>query len=94
MSATKLDIAEQQKEIDQSKVLRADALTPLERLRLGAELYDEGMRWLTFAIRGENPDFTLEQVDAEIERRRKIVRRIDDSGLYQQCGLAETDGEI
>ena len=59
-----------------------------------ADLYDEGMRWLMFAIRAENPGFTLEEVDAEIERRKKIVRRIDDNGLYRSCGLAETDGEV
>ena len=94
MPSTDVEIRAQQKSLERSKVQRADALTSLERLRLGADLYDEGIRWLTIAIRSENPTFTSEQVDAEIERRKKIVRRIDDSGLFEQCGMAETDGEV
>ena len=51
------------------------------------------MRWLTLAIRAENPEFSPEQIDAEIERRKAIIRRIDDNGLYQDCGMAETHDE-
>ncbi len=83
-----------QKSLETSKIVRAGSLTPLERLRSGADLYDEGLRWLAFAIRGENPGFTPEQVDAEIQRRKMIIRRIDDHGLYQPCGMAECDGEV
>ncbi|MDA1230759.1 MAG: hypothetical protein O2856_08295 [Planctomycetota bacterium] len=82
-----------QNSIAKSKIARSQSLTDVERLRGGADLYDEGMRWLTLAIRGENPEFTPEQVDAEIERRKAIVRRIDENGLYKDCGMAETHDE-
>lgn len=82
-----------QDSIARSKIDRSQSLTDVERLRGGADLYDEGMRWLTMAIRAENPDFSVEQIDAEIERRKEIVRRIDDHGLYRNCGMAETDVE-
>ena len=75
-----------QRSIEKSKIERAHSLSDYERLRGGADLYDEGMQWLTFAIRAENPEFTPEQVDAEIERRKRIVKRIDDAGLFQSCG--------
>ncbi len=91
MATDKTDIQALQQAIERSKIGRADDLTPAEKFRAGADLYDEGMRWLTFAIRAENPDFTPEQVDTEIERRKQIIRRIDDHGLYRKCGLAESD---
>lgn len=82
-----------QDSIARSKIDRSHSLTDAERLRGGADLYDEGMRWLTLAIRAENPEFSPEQIDAEIERRKAIIRRIDDNGLYQDCGMAETHDE-
>ena len=82
-----------QNSIARSKIDRSQSLTDAERLRAGADWYDEGMRWLTLTIRGENPEFTPEQIDAEIERRKAIVRRIDDNGLYSDCGMAETHDE-
>lgn len=88
-----LNILELQNSIARSRIDRSQSLTDVERLRGGADLYDEGMRWLTLAIRAENPEFSAEQIDAEIERRKAIVRRIDDNGLYRNCGMAETHGE-
>ena len=61
-----------QRSIEKSKIERAKLLTPLERLRGGADLYDDGMRWLKIAIVADNPHFTAEQVSAEIERRKQI----------------------
>ena len=55
-------------------------------LRAGADLYDEGMRWLTLTIRAENPEFTPEQIEAEIERRIAIIRRFDDNGRRHGAG--------
>ncbi len=80
------EIAELQISIEQSKLTRAGTLTVAERLRMGADLHDEGMRWMVQIIKAENPDFDEQQIDAEVERRKRIKRRIDDSGLYQSCG--------
>ena len=85
------ELSDLQKSIQRTKIARATASTSYERLRAGADLYDEGMQWLIFAVRGQNPGFTPEQVDAEIERRKKIIRRIDDNGIYKPCGNAESD---
>lgn len=93
MNANDQDSRALQKSLEQSRIDRAASLSDEDKLRGGADLYDEGMRWLMFAIRAENPDFSAEQVDAEIERRKKIVRKIDDSGRYQPCGVAETNGD-
>lgn len=87
------DILELQNSIARSRIDRSQSLTDVKRLRGGADLYDEGMLWLTLAIRAENPEFSAEQIDAEIERRKAIVRRIDDNGLYKNCGMAETHDE-
>ena len=91
MSSEDAEMKDLQRSIEKSKIERAKLLTPLERFRGGADLYDEGIQWLTFAIRAENPKFTPEQVDAEIERRKRIVKRIDDAGLFKPCGTVSAD---
>ena len=87
------DVLELQNSIARSRIDRSQSLTDVERLRGGADLYDEGMRWLTLVIRAENPEFSAEQIDAEIERIKAIIRRIDDTGLYKNYGMAETHDE-
>ena len=81
-----------QHSIAQSKAVRANELTDAERLRGGADLYDEGMRWLTAAILAENPGFSDAEIDAELERRKAIVRRIDDNGMFKPITATKTDG--
>ncbi len=49
---------------------------------------------MSLMIRADNPTYDDEQIDAEIERRKKIVRKIDDCGMYQPCGMAEIDDKI
>lgn len=57
----------------------------------GADLYDEGRWWMTQAVRAEHPEFDDQQVDAEVERRRRIKRRIDDARLFKPCSQQSTD---
>jgi signal transduction histidine kinase len=76
-------IAELQASIDQSKVARAKLLSAAERLRMGADLHDMGMRWMISVIRATNPTFDDSQIDDEVERRKRIKRHIDESGLFQ-----------
>ena len=94
MTMNEAEIRDLQTSIERSKIDRANSLTFEERLRAGAELYDEGMRWMSLMIRADNPTYDDEQIDAEIERRKKIVRKIDDCGMYQPCGMAEIDDKI
>ncbi len=54
-----------------------------EKLRMGADLYDEGIRWLRQLIKAENPEFSDEQISQELDRRRAIARRIDDAGRFR-----------
>ena len=84
------EIKKLQDSIQRSKVQRAEPLTFGERFRAGADLYDEGMRWMRSMIEAENPDWTAEQVEQEIDRRKRIAKKIDDAGLFQ---IYEPDDE-
>jgi len=44
-----------QNAIDQSNLRRANELSIAEKLKLGADLYDDGIRWLKQIIRAEQP---------------------------------------
>ena len=80
-----------QRSIQASKVARAAALSEAEKLRMGADLYDDGMRWLTQVIRAQAPGCTDRELDAEIERRKRIARQIDEAALFQSCGEISED---
>lgn len=77
-NAERRDLLGLQAAIDQSIVRRA-----AEKLRMGADLYDDGIRWLRQILKAEDPTLTDEQVDQELDRRRAIVRRIEDAGRFR-----------
>ena len=79
------EIKKLQDSIQRSKVQRAESLTFEERFRAGADLFDEGMRWMRSMIEAENPDWTAEQVEQEIDRRKRVAKKVDDAGLFQIC---------
>ena len=79
------EIKKLQDSIQRSKLERAETLTFGERFRAGADLYDEGMRWMRSMIEAENPDWTTEQVEQEIDRRKRIARKVSDAGRFQIC---------
>ena len=91
MATSDPEIVELQTSIEQSKLTRAGSLSISEKLRLGADLHDEGMRWMIQFIKAENSEFDELQIDAEIERRKRIKRRIDEAGLYEPCGAVNPD---
>lgn len=72
-----------QTSIDQSNLRRAAELTMAEKFKLGADLYDDGIRWLKKIIKAEHPDYSDEQVDEELDRRKAIKRRVEERGLFQ-----------
>jgi hypothetical protein len=77
------EIRELQASIDQSNLRRAAELSMAEKFKLGADLYDDGIRWLKQIIKAEQPDFSDEQVNQELDRRRAIKRRMEESGLFR-----------
>jgi hypothetical protein len=72
-----------QASIDQSNLRRAEELSIPEKLKLGADLYDDGIRWLKQIIRAEQPSLCDEQVSEELDRRKAIKRRVEEEGLFQ-----------
>lgn len=79
------EIRQLQQQIERSKIERARRLTAEERFRAGADLFDDGMKWMRGCIRGLHPEWSEEQVQAEVDRRKRISRKIDDAGLYVPC---------
>ncbi|MFO0037081.1 MAG: hypothetical protein ACK55S_17935 [Planctomycetota bacterium] len=71
--------------IDPSTLRRASELTMAEKFRLGADLFDEQMRWLKQIIQAERPEWNAEQIDAEIGRRKAIKRKVEEKGIFQPC---------
>lgn len=77
------DLQALQAAIDQSNIRRAAELSMADKLRMGADLYDDGIRLLRQVIKAEQPSFTDEQIDRELDRRRAILRRIEDAGRFR-----------
>lgn len=77
------DLSALQAAIDQSNIRRAAELSMADKLRMGADLYDDGIRLLRQVIKAEQPSITGEQIDRELDRRRAIVRRIEDAGRFR-----------
>lgn len=69
--------------IDQSNLRRAADLSMAEKFRLGADLYDNGIRWLKQIIKAEQADWSDEQVNGELDRRKAIKRKVEEAGLFQ-----------
>jgi hypothetical protein len=69
--------------IDQSNLRRAAELSMAEKFKLGADLYDDSIRWLKQIIKAEQPDLSDEQVSEELDRRKAIKRKVEEEGLFQ-----------
>ncbi len=82
-SASEQEIRDLQKSIEQSNLRRAAALSMGEKFKLGADLYDDGIRWLKQIIKAEQPNLSEDDVDNELDRRKAIKRRVEESGLFR-----------
>jgi len=91
---TTQEIRELQAAIDQSTLRRATELTMAEKIKLGADLFDDGIRWLKQIVKAEQPDLSDDQINQEIDRRRAIKRRIEEQGLYQVYVEETLSGEV
>jgi len=78
-------LRELQASLDQAKLRRAASMSIAEKLRMGADLYDDCIRWQRHIIQAEHPEFDPVQVDSELDRRRVIRRKLRDAGLVQPC---------
>lgn len=72
-----------QASIDHSNLRRAAELSMADKLKLGADLYDDGIRWLKQIIRAEQSDWSDAQVNEELDRRKAIKRRVEEAGLFR-----------
>lgn len=91
---TTQEILDLQASIDQSTLRRASELSMADKFRLGADLFDDSIRWLKQIIRAEQPNLSEDQVDQEIDRRRAIKRQMDEQGLYRVYSEGVPIGEI
>ncbi|MFM8573017.1 MAG: hypothetical protein ACKOAU_15590 [Pirellula sp.] len=82
-SVAEREILDLKSSIDQSNLRRAGELSMPEKFRLGADLYDDGIRWLKQIIKAEQPDLSDEQVSEELDRRKAIKRRVEEEGLFR-----------
>lgn len=88
------EIRAMQASIDQSNLRRAAELSMAEKFKLGAELHDDGIRWLKQIIRAEQPNLSDEQVDQELDRRRAIMRRVEEVGRFRLIAEDVLSGDV
>lgn len=88
------EIRDLQISIDHSNLRRAAELSMAEKFKLGADLYDDSIRWLKQIIKAEQPDLRDEQVNEELERRNAIKRRVEEAGLFRLYMEDVTIGEV
>ena len=66
-------------QIYQGKVAAARAMSFEEKLLAGAELFDYACQISRWGIRSQHPDYTDQQVEAELHRRLQIGRKLEGS---------------
>lgn len=89
MPSVDLETKAMQDEIYRSKVLRAREMSIGERMALGPKLFDEGMSLMRSSIRSDHPDFNDQQIEAEVTRRLKIRRALNERGIYRDAGVLD-----
>ena len=70
-------------EIFREKVLRARRQSLEEKLVMGLDLFEEALVRMRGGVRAEFPEFTAEQVEAELYRRLARVRQVQEHGFYR-----------
>jgi len=80
-----------QREIFLRKVRRARATTSAERMVDAAALFDDTLVLMRDAIATDNPTLAPDQVRAEVLRRLRIARRLDEAGIYEPAGMIDDE---
>lgn len=89
MSPVDPEIVRLQNEIYRSKVLRARRMTVGEKVAEGIRMFRLGMGIMRGSIRTDHPEFTEEQVEAEVARRLRIGKKLSDGHLYRDAGVVD-----
>ncbi len=77
-------------ELRRSKAHRARQMTLDERLTAGPMLYAEQMRLARSLVAGLHPNWTDDQVDAEMFRREDLIRTRNTKKYYRTALATET----
>jgi hypothetical protein len=72
-----------------SKIRRARERSMSEKMLAGPKLFEETCERMRGGIRSQNPGFRPEEIEAELDRRLKIKRAIDEYGIYQDAGIID-----
>jgi hypothetical protein len=80
-----------QRAIFLGKVRRARGISPADKIADSAALFDETLVLMRDAIATDNPALTPDQVRAEVFRRLRIARRLDESGIYEPAGTIDDE---
>jgi hypothetical protein len=91
---TTQEILRLQTAINQSNVRRAAELSLAEKFRLGADLYDDGIRWMKELLIAQKPEWTSEQIELELDRRRLIKRRVEEAGIIRTFVEKDSLGDV
>ncbi len=83
------ETTELQQAIFAGKVQRARALSAARKIADAASLFDDTLALMRLAIATDNPTFHPEQVTAEVARRLRIARRLDEAGIYEPAGTID-----
>lgn len=91
---TTQEILRLQTAINQSNVRRAAELSLAEKFRLGADLYDDGIRWMKELLIAQKPEWTPDQIELELDRRRLIKRRVEEAGIIRTFVEKDSLGDV
>ncbi|WP_230251821.1 hypothetical protein [Rhodopirellula halodulae] len=73
-----------QRAIRQDKVERARQMSLDDRLAAGARLYAEQLARTRDLLHGMHPEWSMEDVDAEMKRRRRVLSDRDSKRFFRQ----------
>jgi len=68
------------------KVATARAMNAGDKLFCGVRLFDLVRLRMLAGIRGQHPDWSDCEVEAEFRRRLSVVRQLDEQRTYTPCG--------
>lgn len=81
-----MDAPQLQQTIFRDKVANSRRMEPGTKLVAGALLFDTARRRMLAGIRSRHPDWSDAEVEADFLRQMKILRALDERGVYRPCG--------
>lgn len=90
-NAVEEQIADLQQSIFRGKVVRARATSSGEKIAEAAVLFDVTLALMRDAIATDNPALAPDEVQAEVRRRLRIARRLDEAGVYRPAGTIDDE---